>query len=267
MAAEAGVTRRTLLERAAAAGLFAGLAQLPALLDAKGLLEEARAQSSDLIVDTFNGLAAFILPGDDPYSVAQGESAKGPGGVGSGVVAPFIVALDDFVPLAAFGPNATLPASGGVASVLNRYAMEVAPGASGGGFPSPFARLSFAQKAQVFERFESDPAWDGTALKFVGGILPGFIGFMIGSEVGVLDAKSRQTTKRPVAWELSRYEGPAEGHPELKGYWRNHRAASKSARVKRWEAAEQPRKRKPRKRKPTRRRRRAARRTTGRKRS
>ena len=263
MTGEAGVTRRTLLERAAAAGAFAGLAQLPALLDAKGLLEEARAQSPDLVVDTFNGLAAFILPGDDAYSVAQGESAKTPGGVGSGVVAPFIVALDDFVPLAALGPNATLPASGGVASVLNRYAMEVAPGASGGGFPSPFARLSFAQKAQVFKRFESDPAWDGTALKFVGGILPGFIGFMIGSEVGVFDAKRRQTTKRPVAWELSKYGGPAEGHPELRGYWRNHRAASKSARVKRWEAAEQPK----RKRKPRRRRRRTKRRTTGRKRS
>jgi hypothetical protein len=156
-----GLTRRALLERAAAAGAFAGLAQLPALLDAKGLLDEARAQSADLVVDTFSGLAAFILPGDDPYSVAQGESGRGPGAVGSGVVAPFIAALDEFVPLAALGPNATLPASGGVATLLNRYATEVAPAAAGGGFPSPFARLSFAQKAQVFKRFESDPALDG----------------------------------------------------------------------------------------------------------
>lgn len=259
----AGVTRRVLLERAAAAGLLAGLAQLPALLDAKGLLEEAKAQSADLVVDTFNGLAAFILPGDDPYSVAQGESAKGPGAVGSGVVAPFIRALDDFVPLAALGPDATLPSSGGVASLLNRYATEVAPAASGGAFPSPFARLTFAQKAEVFKRLESDPAFDGTALKFVGGILPGFIGFMAASEAGVIDPKSREPTSRPVSWELSKYGGPAEGHPELRGYWRGHRAASKSARVKRWEAAEQPRRR--RRRRP-RRRRRASRRTTGRRR-
>jgi hypothetical protein len=249
---DAGVTRRTLLERAALAALAGGLAQLPSLLDAHGLLDEARAQSGDLVVDTFNGLAAFILPGDDAYSVAQGESAPGPGAVGAGVVPPFIAALDEFVPLAALGPGSTLPASGGVASLLNRYATEVAPVAAGGAFPSPFARLSFAQKAEVFRRFEADPAWEGTALRFVGGILPGFIGFMSASEVGVLDPASRATTSRPVSWELSGYAGPAEGHPELRGYWRGHRAAAKSKRVQRWEKAGRRRRR------PVRRRRRRA---------
>jgi len=233
---DAGVTRRTLLERAAVVALVGGLGQLPQLLDAHGLLEEAQAQSPDLVVDTFNGLVAFILPGDDAYSVAQGESANGPGGVGAGTVGPFIAALDEFVPLAALGPGATLPASGGVASLLNRYATEVAPAAAGGAFPSQFARLSFAQKAEVFRRFEADPAWEGTALRFVGGILPGFVGFMAASEVGVLDPASRTTASRPVSWELSKYAGPAEGHAELRGYWRGHKAAAKSKRVKRWEA-------------------------------
>jgi hypothetical protein len=234
-------------------GAATALAQLPALLDAKGLLEDARAQSSDIVVDTFSGLAAFILPGDDPYSAAQGQAASSPGGVGSGAVPALIANLDDYVPLAALGPGATLPASGGVASLLNAYAQQVNPGASNGGFASPFARLSFEEKGEVFKRIESDPTYDGTEFKFVGGILPGFIGFLIHSEVGVLDPAKRELTGTPVSWTISGFGGPAEGHAELKGYWRGHMAAVKSDRVKRWERIRARLRRKPRRRRPRRR--------------
>jgi hypothetical protein len=74
----------------------------------------------------------------------------------------------------------------------------------------------------VFERLESDPEYDGTELKFVGGILPGFVTFMAWSEVGVIDPK-RRIRKRPVGWRLSKYDGPAEGHPELKGYYQGRK--------------------------------------------
>jgi hypothetical protein len=238
-----GFTRRVLLERAGMLGAATALAQLPALLDAHGLLDEALAQSSDLVVDTFNGLAAFILPGDDPYSVAQGQSAGSPGGVGSGAVPVLIQNLDDYVPLAALGPGATLPASGGVATLLNAYANQVNPAASNGSFPSPFARLSFEEKAQVFQRIESDPAYDGTEFKFVGGILPGFISFLIHSEAGVFDPVRRDVKSTPVSWTLSRYSGPSEGHPEFRGYWRGRMAAVKSARVKGWERRRKRRRR------------------------
>jgi hypothetical protein len=235
-------------------GAAAALAQLPALLGERGWLDDALAQSSDLVVDTFNGLAAFILPGDDAYSVAQGETGQGPGGVDSGGVPALIDNLDDYVPLAALGPNASLPASGGVAQLLNGYAAQVNPAAANGSFPSPFARLSFAEKAQVFQRIESDPVYDGTELKFVGGILPGFITFLVLSEVGVFDPRARTVTGTPVSWAISKYSGPAEGHAELKGYHRGHRAAVKSARVKRWEQARKPR---PKRRRRVKRRRRA----------
>ena len=232
-----GLTRRTLLERGGMLGAATVLAQVPALLGARGWLDDALAQSSDLVTDTFNGLAAFILPGNDAYSVAQGETAQGKGGVDSGAIPAFIANLDAYVPLAALGPGASLPASGGVAQLLNSYAAQVNPAASNGTFLSQFARLSFAEKAEVFKRIESDPAFDGTELKFVGGILPGFITFLLLSEAGVFDQSSRTLTGTPVSWTISGFGGPAEGHAELKGYWRGHKAAVKSARVKRWEKA------------------------------
>jgi hypothetical protein len=213
------------MQRAGMLGAATFLAQLPALLDVKGLLAAAEAITLDVTADTLNGLLAFILPGDDEYSVAQGASANGPGAIGAGTLEPFINALDNFVPASVLGVGTTVPASGGVATVLNAYALEVNPAASGGAFLSPLARLAYAEKAGVLELFETDVAASAAVpeLNFVSGILPGFIGFMACSEAGVLDPATRQPTERPVAWKITRYGGPAEGHPELKGYWQGRR--------------------------------------------
>src|SRR5206468_7343916 len=118
------------------------------------------------------------------------------------------------------------PASGGVATRLNAYAREVNPAAANGRFLSPFARLSFAEKAEVFRRFEADDGLSSAVqeFRFVSGILPGFVAFLAWSEAGVLDEASRQPKQRPVGWQLSQY-GPAEGHAELKGYYEGRRAA------------------------------------------
>jgi hypothetical protein len=222
--AEAGVSRRAFLQRA---GLFAGAlasVDLVALLDKTGLLETARAQTADMTADTLSGLIAFIVPGNDPYSVAQGEKAGGPGGIAAGGVEALTAGLDRYVPVTTLGGSQSLPASGGVAALLNEYATRVNPVATGGGFPSPFARLSFAEKAKVFEMFEGDPALEGTEVRFVAGILPGFSAFVSFSEVGVRKA-DRTLSKRPVGWGIAHYSGPAEGHAELKGYYRGHRKA------------------------------------------
>ena len=213
------------MERAFLASAATALAGLPELLGARGWLDEALAQSADVTEDTLSGLVAFILPGDDPYSKAQGQSANGPGGIGAGTVPVFIAALDEFVPASSVIGTTTLPASGAVAALLNQYATRVNPAASGGTFPSPFARLSFDEKAKVFEMFESDPAADGTELKFVSGILPGFVAFVAFSEAGVADPATRNPKSRPVGWEISGYSGPVEGHGELRGYWHGHRSA------------------------------------------
>jgi hypothetical protein len=199
------------------------LAQVPAMLGAKGLLESAVAQSTDLTTDTLNGLVAFLAPGNDAYSKQQGQSTTRPGGVGSNAVKTFIYDLDEFVPASVFGSKgATVPSSGGVATLLNFYATQVNPAASGS-FPSPFARLSFAQKVEVFRRFESDPQWEGTEVRFVAGILPGFATFLIFSEAGAFDPRRRVLTARPVGWTLTNYAGPAEGWPEFRGYYQGRR--------------------------------------------
>jgi hypothetical protein len=123
------------------------------------------------------------------------------------------------------GPDAALPASGLVTTLLNTYATRVNPAATGGGFPSPFARLSFAEKVKVWELFESDPSADGTELRFVSGVLPAFVALVALSEAGVYDREKRELRERPVGWEITGYGGPAEGHDELKGYWHGFRSA------------------------------------------
>src|SRR3954454_22391535 len=156
-ASNSGVSRRAFLQRA---GLFAGAlatVDLVALLDKQGLLATAQAQSADLTVDTLSGLVAFIFPGNDEYSIAQGEKANGPGGIAAGGVEALIAGLDRYVPVTTLGGDQSLPASGGVAALLNQYATRVNAAAAGGAFPSPFARLSFKEKAKVFELFEGDP--------------------------------------------------------------------------------------------------------------
>ena len=217
-------SRRAFMARAGALGVATALAQLPALLDAKGLGATARAATADVTRDTLSGVLAFILPGDDEYSVAQGVSAKGPGAIGAGTLEPFIAALDEFVPASAAGQTVTVPASGGVATLLNAYALEVDP-ASAGPFLSPFASLDFAGKGECFRRFEADETVTDVVpeLKFVAGILPGFVGFMAASEVGVYDPATKQLSAKPVGWKLARYGGPAEGHPELRGYYQGRR--------------------------------------------
>jgi hypothetical protein len=229
-----GLSRRELMRRAGVFGAALATIDLTALLDANGLLPAAQAQTVDLTRDTLNGLVAFMVPGDDPYSVAQGERAKGPGGIAAGAVTALINGLDHYVPAAVVSPHLTIAASGGVATLLNHYAQRVNPAATRGGFPSQFARLSFAEKARVFELFESDPAYTNTEVRFVAGILPGFAAFLSFSETGVRSLTTGRVTSRAVGWKIAGYSGPAEGHHELRGYYHGHRKAAKTERRKRF---------------------------------
>jgi hypothetical protein len=215
--AGSGISRRVLLERAGLAGAAAMLAQLPGFLSGKGWLEDALAQSSDVTRDTLNGLVAFAVPGPDPYSVAQGQSTPEPGGIEAGTTDLLIELLDRFVDLR----TTNLPSSGGVAQLLNGYALQVNPGAAGGAFASPFARLKFDEKVEVFRRFEQET--EGSELRFVSGILIGAVAFLAFTEGGVLNRDTRELTKTPVGWTLSQYDGVAEGRRELVGYWKGRR--------------------------------------------
>jgi hypothetical protein len=224
---ESGISRRTLLERAGLAGAVAVLAQLPGFLSGKGWLEPAHAQSADMVRETLDALVVFVVPGPDPYSVAQGQSTKEPGALDADATVLLVDMLDRFVTVPVAGQ---LPVSLGVAQLLNGYATEVNPAAAGGTFASPFARLRFEEKAEVFRRFEDDT--EGSVVRFISGILMAAIAFVTFTEGTALDPDTRRLKRTPVSWTISSYDGAAEGWPELKGYWQGRRRVHTSAKYR-----------------------------------
>ncbi|WP_199435542.1 hypothetical protein [Qaidamihabitans albus] len=133
--------------------------------------------------------------------------------------------------------DATLPLSFPIAGMLNLLATQVNPLAVNGAFLSPFARLSYAEKARAFQLLEGpdsdlvalldvrfpEPLKNSVSglLKFVGGALIEFASFGSYTEYAVFDARNKQLTARPVGWELTGYQpdGPVEGWDEFIGYY------------------------------------------------
>lgn len=223
--------RRTFLAAAGGAALSAALAGLPRALAERGWLDEAAAAAEvDLTRDTFNGLVAFVTPGDDEYSAAQGVATGRPGGIAAGTTGAMIEALDSLVsaPLVGGSTNTRLPTSGAVAQLLNNFALQVNAGASRGGFTSPFARLSFAEKGEVFRRLESEPALEGTPFRYLAGVLPTLVAALAFTEAPVLEGG--RVTGTPLGWLISNYAGPSDGWREFRGYYRGRRAAANAHR-------------------------------------
>jgi hypothetical protein len=205
-----GISRRSFIGSGLAAAAASAVLQGHSFLGSRGWLDAAQLSPPDLVHDTFNGLFAFVVPGTDPYSVAQGMSTTEPGGVDSGAVDAFIATVDASM---SFDPSF----SATVAGALNGLSQLVHPGISGG-FVSPFANLSFAEKAAVFQ------IMDGTdALKLLGGLLPLFVAFFTYSEAGSLDPATRTLAGRPLGWRLSNYQGVSDGRNEFIGYFRGRR--------------------------------------------
>lgn len=196
--------------------LAAALAPLPGVLKRTGLLDDALAATPDVVSETFNGLVAFVVPGPDAYSVAQGESSAEPGGIDAGAT-PALIAGLNFAQW--FNPTA----AEGVATLLNGVALAVNPGSASGSFASPFANLLFAEKAVVFAVLESDPQF--AALRSLAGSLLGLVAFLSYSEVGVFDPGTRTLVGQPIGWTLSSYDGIADGRDELRGYFEDRRSA------------------------------------------
>ena len=176
------------------------------------LTKDAHAAGPDLVHDALNGLLAFIVPGPDPYSVAQGVSTVEPGGVGAGVAEVLIRTLDLTVP---FVPQF----SATVVAILEGLAGAVHPSPPGP-FASAFARLSFAEKAAVFQIMDSTES-----LASLGGVLPAFVAYLCYSDAGAFDLTTRRLTGQPVGWTISNYSGVADGRDELRGYLGHRRSA------------------------------------------
>lgn len=133
--------------------------------------------------------------------------------------------------------DAAVPLAVVIAALLNLVATTVNPKSVLGPFTSPFSRLSYADKAQVFARIEGPlPALVATLdvnlpepqkeaisglLKVIGGALPVFAAYGSYGEYGVFNRSIRQLTGRPVGWALSGYQpaGPGEGRNDFLGYY------------------------------------------------
>jgi hypothetical protein len=208
------VSRRVFVQQAVTA--IGGIAAIPPILERLGVLDSALKATPDLTHDTINGLAAFMIPGPDVYSVAQGVTDASPGGIAMGATDSYIHALNyDFLFLPTLADS--------VAALLNDVALGVNPASATGGFQSPFANLTFAEKAGVFYALETDPRFD--PLRNLISIIPGLLVFDAFSEAAVWDRVTRTLTGTPVAWALAGYPGPAEGQAEFIGYWENRRNA------------------------------------------
>jgi hypothetical protein len=235
------LSRRELIKRG---GLLGGVAilsaQLPAFIAQQGWLEKAEAQTPDVIRDTFNGLVAFVVPGPDEYSVAQGESSPTPGGIAAGGPATVMALFDGYVPLASTGLN--LPASGAVALLLNETALLVNPGSAAGTFAAPFSNLAFAEKIEVMRRLEelteslAQAELAGISageFRFVSGILIGAAGYFTMTEGNAAGPEPGTLVGEPVAWQLTKYDGLAEGRDDIVGYYQGRRKVRTADRYRR----------------------------------
>jgi hypothetical protein len=187
------------------ASAAAALSQAPDFMTGGRWFEAAHAQELDVVRDTYNGLLAFVVPGSDLYSRAQGVSTPERGGVDAGAAESLIETIDRSTPL--------IPQfSAQVAALLNGVAAAVNPAATGP-FASPFARLPFAHKAAVFQFMDASDAY-----RVLSGVLPAFVAFFVYSEAGTFDTVTRSLTGKPLGWTLSNYQGVADGRDEFRGY-------------------------------------------------
>ncbi|HUY65115.1 MAG TPA: hypothetical protein VMV14_11450 [Acidimicrobiales bacterium] len=96
--------RRAFLVRTGVIGAALALAdsnQFPGLSPSASTLSPSQLAPvfDALASDTINGLVAFVVPGPDPYSIAQGVSDVAPGGIDALATGFMLNALDNFYPV------------------------------------------------------------------------------------------------------------------------------------------------------------------------
>lgn len=216
------LSRGELLERASLLAGGAILAGLPDALRSRGWLEAAYAAGASVVEETMNGLVAFVVPGRDRYSTAQGARSAKAGGIEAGATPALIETLDRFLP-------SDPPLSATAATVLNEVATSVLGTSRRGKFSSAFANLSFAGKARVFQRIEGFSGPEAGSFRFLFGNLPDLVAFLAYCEAGVFDKRRRRLRRRPLGWSLTRYGGTTDGRAEFRGYFEGRRAAPPNA--------------------------------------
>jgi hypothetical protein len=217
---ESKLSRRLILRCGASLLPASLIAQMPATIRQLGWHKLAAAATTDIVLDTISGLIAFVVPGPDPYSVAQGVSTPEPGGLDANILQGVVLALDASAPLPSVS---TL-----TATALNGVALAVSGGAQPSGpFLSAFSNLSWAGKAAAFGILEGDPSL--AQLRSLSGALCFLVAFAVYSEAGAFDFQTRTLSGFPVGWTISNYSGVFNGYNEFKGYYMGRTSATPSA--------------------------------------
>ncbi|MTB87585.1 hypothetical protein H9L21_05480 [Aeromicrobium senzhongii] len=227
--------------------------------------------------DTMAGLAAWVLPGDDAYSATQGVTDPRPGAVAAGapqfltmafnqvLLDPTAITLlldrladlfqlvelpDDVAACERIGSaieqEGAVPLAPVIVALVNAVAVSVRPSSAAGPHAAPFARLSWAEKAETWRRLEQDvprllkpryPAMEapvvgrllelnetlGGIIEYASGVAPMLAGFFGYSETLVYDRAARRLVDRPIGWDLSNHLPgrlwPVDGWDEFQGYY------------------------------------------------
>src|SRR3954470_7044512 len=143
--------------------------------------------------------------------------------------------------------DAAVPLSLLIALMLNFLATQVNPASIAGPIAtSPFANLSFKEKAAAMEALEAadsnllatlnsnapEPLKESLSglLKFVGGALQEFGTYLSYGEWGVFDPATKTVSSRPVGWDLTSYmpgrTTPADGWDEFLGYFQGRQSTA-----------------------------------------
>ena len=167
-----------------------------------------------------------------------------PGNVLGGILGPSVVTIGlvENAVLFILQNDSTAPLSLPVALLLNYVATVVNPASLNGAFLSPFARLSFADKARAMQQIETaqsglvalidsrvpQPLQASVSglLQFVGGALYEFAAFGSLGESQRFDPATRSLTGRPVGWQLTGFlpdNQTGDGWDELLGYYQDRR--------------------------------------------
>ena len=208
-------SRRLFMARSALVAAAAAVA--PAMMLGSSNVKAATLPAA-VVTDVLNGVLAFVVPGNDPFSVKQGVTHSLPGGVEAYAVLPLEFGLN----LAGSSPDPAF-------DTLSEFIAAMLIGTTGQLFPevtgsteapySSFSNLNFTQKTILFSALESSPA-----APLVGALLT-YAALMTYSEAPVLDPATGQLVASPVGWAISSYEGVSDGRKDFKGYYRGLRAA------------------------------------------
>lgn len=177
------------------------------------------AEAADIVLDGFNGLAAFVVPGNDRFSKQQRLTTPRPGGVDNGSARIVRRTLDAAIPVPLGELDVPVPGALAYALLLKAYAINVRALSIVGPFANPFANLTWTEKREALIRLDAAPPLERTQITFAGNALITLAAFGAYTEGTAYHRPAKRLVRQPVGWQLSNYQGVSDGHPDLLGYY------------------------------------------------